>query len=370
MQFLWDQQSHSHSRHASRALIAAYGTRGAGWSVRSARGRAVAVELLDEFEAVINKYLSHRCTLQKQKEADMQREDNMRPGWLVINADWAENGSILNAREIQSEYWSIKSYSLFISIAVYLVSSIWNDTKSALSNDAEVTIEHENGRTEFGWVVGGSTDAGEDVVYTVRRRKAGPIEVPRRRLRHRVKRSIAFIGVTDEKRHDAPSSQHFFRRQLEWWSRFSGESFHTLAIHTDNATHFKSNKMFYWWSTVFKLFAWVKRIHVDFGCPGHGKGPWDGLGAVVKTQIRRDLLNGGDSILTASKKISSPAEVAEQLRARFSTQAWQDEHKHRKVNEMVVFYSGHDEITERVLVEKSGRVMCYVYFTPSGWPLC
>ena len=30
----------------------------------------------------------------------------------------------------------------------------------------------------------------------------------------------------------------------------------------------------------------------------------------------------------------------------------------------------HDEITERVLVEKSGRVLCYVYFTPSGWPLC
>ncbi len=25
------------------------------------------------------------------------------------------------------------------------------------------------------------------------------------------------------------------------------------------------------------------------GCPGHGKGPWDGLGAMAKTKVTRDL---------------------------------------------------------------------------------
>ena len=35
--------------------------------------------------------------------------------------DWAENGVLELARQIQSEYWGLISYSLFISITSYLI---------------------------------------------------------------------------------------------------------------------------------------------------------------------------------------------------------------------------------------------------------
>ena len=46
-----------------------------------------------------------------------------------------------------------------------------------------------------------------------------------------------------------------------------------------------------------------------FGCAGHGKGAWDGLGAVIKQMVRRDILH--NNILTSSGYITSPAEVAD-----------------------------------------------------------
>eukprot|EP00966_Prymnesium_polylepis_P328707 7384478-Prymnesium_polylepis.1 len=52
-------------------------------------------------------------------------------------------------------------------------------------------------------------------------------------------------------------------------------------------------------------------IWVEFGCAGHGKGPWDGLGAVIKQMVRRDILH--NKILTASGYITSPAEVLARL---------------------------------------------------------
>ena len=38
--------------------------------------------------------------------------------------------------------------------------------------------------------------------------------------------------------------------------------------------------------------AGIKMCWIDFGCPGHGKGPWDGLGAVLKQYVTRDITNG------------------------------------------------------------------------------
>ena len=56
-------------------------------------------------------------------------------------------------------------------------------------------------------------------------------------------------------------------------------------------------------------FDFIKAVWIDFGCPGHGKGPWDGMGAVMKQQLTRDLTNG--QILTESGYVRDPREVAE-----------------------------------------------------------
>jgi hypothetical protein len=92
-------------------------------------------------------------------------------------------------------------------------------------------------------------------------------------------------------------------------------------------------------------------LWVDFGCAGHGKGPWDGLGAMIKQRVRRDILH--NNIRTTSGYITSPAEVAEHLYKCFSSEEWKADHADKKVNEIVVLYSdATDMISERGNVEK------------------
>ena len=49
---------------------------------------------------------------------------------LLSDYDWSENGVIASARQIQSEYWSLTHYSLFISITSYLIVDVWLNRRS------------------------------------------------------------------------------------------------------------------------------------------------------------------------------------------------------------------------------------------------
>lgn len=93
---------------------------------------------------------------------------------------------------------------------------------------------------------------------------------------------------------------------------------------------------------------WLKNVWVEFGCPGHGKGPWDGMGAVIKQQLTRDLTKG--NILTDDGYVTCPREAAEHLRRRFETEEWKEAHKTKTINEIKLIYSSHAEI-ERPQVE-------------------
>ena len=70
-------------------------------------------------------------------------------------------------------------------------------------------------------------------------------------------------------------------RFKEWLLHFDSNRFNAWAGHSDNATHFKSGKMFHYWSNRSTDVDFLKMVWINFGCPGHGKGPWDGFGAVV-----------------------------------------------------------------------------------------
>ena len=83
-------------------------------------------------------------------------------------------------------------------------------------------------------------------------------------------------------------------------------------------------------------------VWVEFGCPGHGKGPWDGLGAMVKTKVTLDITHGQERTMTG--KITSPILVARHLRATFCTKEWLMEHADARINEMVVMYQSADQV--------------------------
>jgi hypothetical protein len=118
------------------------------------------------------------------------------------------------------------------------------------------------------------------------------------------------------------------------------ETFWACIFHSDNATHFKSSSNLFRWSglrdELRKLRDFIKTIRIEFGCPGHGKGPWDGLGAVVKTIVRNAIIN--QKCLTSSRQIACAREVAEHLRRAVCTPEWMSRHRGAGINEVVVFY--------------------------------
>ena len=87
---------------------------------------------------------------------------------------------------------------------------------------------------------------------------------------------------------------------------------------------------------------WLKMVWVEFGCPGHGKGPWDGLGAMVKTKVTLDIMHGKERTMTG--KVTSPILVAQHLRATFCTKEWCMEHVNTPINEIVVMYLSAEKV--------------------------
>lgn len=400
------------------------------------------VKFLDEFEEVQKHQVRHSFHIQHAKAAESDFARNSIPGMLDEKSDWSENGSLEKRDQLQSEYWTISYYSLLISITSFLVASVWKDRSSVLSIGTHVTVEplgstapdetsgtvceHVDGSF---WaevvenVDGRPYEAGEHVQYVVRGIDGSTLTVQRSQLRHRKRYRIAFIQITNDKKHDFYSSTAFASRRLQFFQKWNdsgrtealdwasddfaererkraltemqgdvvgsssashGDAQHTeqpeteeahaaqvqaqqameIAARTrvrssqptsvlprprmpgrrsmsveefnawlekldkekfwawiedsDNATHFKSKESLYFWSKCLDEVEFVRALWVEFGCPGHGKGPWDGLGAMVKTKVTRDLTN--EQVLTPSGDMNNGLEVAQHARATFCTQ--------------------------------------------------
>lgn len=110
-------------------------------------------------------------------------------------------------------------------IASFLQSDTWLDTEGALPEGAEVTVVPEGSSdvaphkdASIATIAVGHVDVGGDVLYQLRKDGVLLSEmIPRHRLRHRVWYSICSACVTNEKRHDAPSTQHFLNKILHFF---------------------------------------------------------------------------------------------------------------------------------------------------------
>ena len=204
---------------------------------------------------------------------------------FLSNYDWSENGVIAAARQFQSEYWSLTHYSLFIAITTYLLFEAWLHRSSVLSKGTEVTVEPEGlsqpGSLEpakgsfFATIHSGGIAEGEDVIYVVEKADGTVVGgLERARLRHRKAHTTAFVSVTDEKRHDSYTTQHFLNKQFEAWrSMVDLTKFWAWVGHSDNASHFKSGPMMNYWSGKMSETDFMQACWIEFGCPGHGKPP-------------------------------------------------------------------------------------------------
>jgi hypothetical protein len=187
---------------------------------------ATVVEFLDELMGVARNWVPHRYHLVQAKLAAQELNDNATPGMLVIDSDWSENGDLSPREQMQSEYWSIKSYSLFVMIAAFLRSKEWKDRLSPLRAKDEVTVQPEGAPADscdyvsgsfFATVSASQDEPGEGVMYDVVKRDGTPVRVPRRQLRLRVWHRIAAPGLTDDKRHVGVTTQAFLDTLLEFF---------------------------------------------------------------------------------------------------------------------------------------------------------
>ena len=66
---------------------------------------------------------------------------------MQFDVDFAENGAIITADEVQSQYWKLNSFTLFVQVVSFLLSDAWRSRTALLSCGAAVTVELEGAST-------------------------------------------------------------------------------------------------------------------------------------------------------------------------------------------------------------------------------
>jgi hypothetical protein len=84
----------------------------------------------------------------------------------------------------------------------------------------------------------------------------------------------------------------------------------------------------------------------EFGPPGHVKGVWDEIGALIKRTVRQDIIDDRPhrrTIRTESGRIASARDVAEHVKKRFDEQ-WTAKQMHKTLNKIVITYADTAEV--------------------------
>jgi hypothetical protein len=73
----------------------------------------------------------------------------------------------------------------------------------------------------------------------------------------------------------------------------------------------RGSGLLFWSERPSKYKEFTKMVWVECGCPGYGKGTWDGLGVMTKTKVTRDLTDSNHQ--TPSVRITCSLETTQHL---------------------------------------------------------
>ena len=301
------------------------------------------IEFLDDHGRARRKYPYHRYALERTRQSNQEFERNCRPGTLKVDVDHIENYTVEDARSIQSEYWLQIQVSLFMNVSRLLLTSAYNVTNGKLEAGNEVTVQltTAGGYDHYGFWAQVTTEYGGSSptsFYMVQDKSGVQHKVQRRYLRHRKWHTVALVGVTGDLKYDSYASRYWIKEQLQWWeddySKAGKEPITHVALHSDNATHFKSSKTLSSFSHYLESFLWILALTWDYGCPGHGKGVWDGLGGLMKRNLRHCTVQ--KRVLSDFGLIKNWLDVRQHLQRTFETPEWKQAHQCSTVNEFVV----------------------------------
>jgi hypothetical protein len=138
-------------------------------------------------------------------------------------------------------------------------------------------------------------------------------------------------------------------------------------MHSDNASqHFKTVKALHWLSHLKERFPWLRTVRWCFGCPGHGKGPWDGIGAVIKSLLRLAITY--NQCANEAGRISTAEHCYENVRGTLCGPSWQPG-RGAAITKFVTFYATNHEVDSQTrhvkryeLSQCPGIMSSYSYF--------
>jgi hypothetical protein len=140
-----------------------------------------------------------------------------------------------------------------------------------------------------------------------------------------------------------------------------------ICMHSDNASqHFKTVKALHWLSHLKERFPWLRTVRWCFGCPGHGKGPWDGIGAVIKSLLRLAITY--NQCANPAGKISTALHCYEHVCTTLCGPSWQPG-RGAAITKFVTFYATNHEVDSQTrhvnryeLSQCPGIMSSYSYF--------
>ena len=72
------------------------------------------------------------------------------------------------------------------------------------------------------------------------------------------------VGVTGDMKHDSRAFPYWIQQHMQWrqksYTDTKKEPIRHLALHSDNATHFKSSKSLSMFSKLAALFTWLLAV--------------------------------------------------------------------------------------------------------------
>ncbi|KAL7534418.1 hypothetical protein ACHAXR_005863 [Thalassiosira sp. AJA248-18] len=254
--------------------------------------RGTLIDFLDEFESKSEKHAFHRNLVATERRAQVEWERNVRP--LICSRSTG-----------------------FVSIASWLLAAEWNKTSGKLKVGDEVTVfgelvgEKVNENSFWGKVTRIIDEDKE--LYEITDKNGNEHNPKRSDLRHRQRHSVACGHVTDDKSHDRYAMQTFTTRELIWLEeymlthengRFQADipdgKIVRLHQHSDNAgQHFKNTGAINYFTTLINDRGGPSKTAYiySFGAPGHGKGPYDGIGGRWKHKIDQVIASSMASVI-------------------------------------------------------------------------
>lgn len=256
-------------------------------------------DFVDYFTKVLGEYTKHLIKLKRQKHAHREQERNFLPSMLLIDIDFSQNFVYTDRQSaIQSDHWKSSSTTIFVAVIRYLCHRSWICPPTKLNKGQAVSV------------VLSTADGGGDIfqygeVYEDQKSNAKEIELKIKDngeckfirakcedIRVRKLITVPLIVVSDTKKHDTYFVRYFLSTHLlgdNGWLRNQdmepglAERIKTLHVDSDGASaHFKQRGSLH--HITYLTATYGLDVTWTFGCPGHGKGQWDGLGGTVKNK--------------------------------------------------------------------------------------